>query len=221
MVEKDNQQTRDLISNEQNNVSKVDATFDKSENVEVDKPEPHESIEHSKKKNKTGKKAVKITLVALAFVGVLFLGLYLGGFFNGNDPKADPKKFTLAGGEDYDPDKYKSVAMQDDIAFCSFEKLNFKAGRRKQVDCGLIQNPKQNTVFMKVSLSLKTSKYTDEVIWETGDKLLEPGLAYNTITLKRPLKKGKYKAVLKYDCFSVKDLSQQNGSQMNITLDVK
>lgn len=217
-MEKDNQQTQNMNLKDHENAALASICDDIRENVEVESPKPHESKDNSKKKN--AKKAVKLGLMLIAFVGVLVLGLWLGGFFKDEDPKADPndqEKFVLAGGGKYDPGKYKNVKLKDHVAIFGVQNLKLKAGVTHQEHCGIIQNPKGNTSFMKASLRLKTG----EVLWETGNALLEPGLAYNEIELKRPLKKGKYKASIVYECFSVKDLAKQNGSNVDITLIVE
>lgn len=226
MMEKESKQAQSKDLDNQDYLANDYAREIDSVGVESDTPHMSKNNSTSKKnsKKKNGKKAVWISVAALAFVGALFLGLYLGGYFNdkGNPGKdGNPDGFRLAGGEPYDPGKYKDVKMKKDISFYGFEDLNFKAGQTKQENCGLIQNPKENTSLMKVSLILDSGKDKGEVLWDTGNNLLEPGLAYNKIELKRPLEKGNYKAIVKYECYSVKDLSQQNGSEVAINLNVK
>lgn len=220
-MEKDNKQTQSV--NESNEIletletEKLNMKKVESAEVEVNDQKPLESKDAPK--NKKAKRAVLTTAIVLGFVGVLFLGLYLGGYFD-KKPEEKPKnKFNLAGGEEYDPDDYKNVKMKPNIQVPGFESLTLKKNTTKQ-KVGFT-NPKDNTVFFKMTLIMDSGKHKGETIWTSGNNVLKPGLAYNTINLKFPLAQGEYNAIMKYECYSVKDLSQQNGSEIGIRLEVK
>jgi len=216
-VEKDTKQTQSVDkSNEILETEKLNMDNVESVEVEGNVSEPLESKEAPK--NKKAKKAVITTALVLAFVGVVFLVLYLGGFLN--KPKEEPKNnFDFAGGGEYDPDDYKDVKMKTHIEFPGFETVMVKANQKKQ---GIVlYNPKDNTVFFRISIVMESGEHKGETIWTTGNKLLKPGLSYKDINFQFPLAKGKYKAAVKYECYSVKDLKRQNGSDIGITIDAK
>ena len=58
------------------------------------------------------------------------------------------------------------------------------------------------------------------VIWKSD--YLEPGMAFDRIELSQALEKGSYANVtLQYDCYSIADKRELNGSAVTVTLEVK
>lgn len=169
---------------------------------------------NGKKGNDKKKNIIKYSLISLLVLIVLGVGLFI---LLGSKKKKDiDPNLVMGDGQEYDPEEYKDVEMSETIDIPGFAEINFEAGKKKQY--AGFQNPKNNTVHFKMSLVLKQKGKADDVIWQ-GD-LLKPGKAFNDITLKKGLKKGKYDAVLKYECYSVKDLSKQNGSDVAIKINV-
>jgi hypothetical protein len=51
---------------------------------------------------------------------------------------------------------------------------------------------------------------------------LEPNKSFTEIELDKPLDAGVYKdAILKYDCYSLKDQSKLNGADIKVNIEVK
>ena len=92
------------------------------------------------------------------------------------------------------------------IAIPGFDRLNFKAGVPEQAVS--LYNPNQ--------ILADGTK-----LWESN--LVEPGQAFNKITLNQSLPVGTYEnTVLKYKCFSNSDGSGVlNGSEVKFNLNVK
>ena len=102
-------------------------------------------------------------------------------------------------------------------------------------------NPEENTCYFRISLVLEQgngaetgnasgdapgneqgaagSAENETVLW-TSD-LIEPGEEVGSITLNKELESGEYPAILKYECFSLKDETPLNGSNVELTLKVK
>ena len=99
------------------------------------------------------------------------------------------------------------------IAIPGYEKLVMKAGELRQTVN--FENPAVNDCYFRISITLAdgTELY--------GSGLLKPGQTLETIEMTRALDTGTYKeTVLKYDCFSVDDLSPLNGAKSILNLEV-
>lgn len=160
-------------------------------------------------------KLVKVVLGILLLALTLVIGLYIGGYFN--KPKTDDSdKMKVAGSvskyaEDQD---YSNIEEADSIAIPGYDTFKFKAGQTYQEIT--LHNPEENTCYFKMSIILEDGT----VIW-TSD-LLEPGMAFTSIELVKPLDKGTYNDVkLKYDCYSLKTLAELNGAEIKISIEVK
>lgn len=106
---------------------------------------------------------------------------------------------------------YSNVAESPNISIPGYESLEFKADKVKQsVD---FYNPEENTCYFRISLVVDGNS-----IW-TSD-LIEPGDKISTIKLNEILDVGTYSAVLQYECFSLKDKSPLNGSNIELTINV-
>ena len=121
---------------------------------------------------------------------------------------------------------YSNIEMNPNIAIPGYESLEFKAGKEKQsVD---FYNPDENTCFFRISLVIKDETDTangeegnageETVLW-TSD-MIEPGEHVKSIKFDKELECGEYAAILKYECFSLKDKTPLNGSNVELTLNV-
>ena len=122
---------------------------------------------------------------------------------------------------------YSNIEMNPNIAIPGYESLEFTAGKEKQsVD---FYNPDENTCFFRISLVVKDETDTangeegnageETVLW-TSD-MIESGEHVKSIKLDKELESGEYAAILKYECFSLKDKTPLNGADIKLTLDVK
>ena len=121
---------------------------------------------------------------------------------------------------------YSNIEMNPNISIPGYESLDFKTGKTKQsVD---FYNPDENTCFFRISLVIKDEPDTangeegnageETVLW-TSD-FIEPGEHVKSIKLSKELESGEYAAILKYECFSLKDKTPLNGSNVELTLNV-
>lgn len=135
-----------------------------------------------------------------------------------------------AGGNADKPKKdYSNIDMNPNISIPGYESLELKAGTKKQ--SVNFYNPKENTCYFRISLVLKSddgskadgtsgdSEAKEEALWTS--KLIEPGEEVKSIKLDKELESGDYFATLKYECFSLKDETPLNGSNVELTLSVK
>lgn len=74
------------------------------------------------------------------------------------------------------------------------------------------QNPEGNPCYFEISLILADGT----VLYQS--KMIEPGKGLYDITLSQPLAAGEYDAVVKYDTFSLAQLSPMNGAEVQIKL---
>jgi len=161
---------------------------------------------------------IKLNKILTAFLIVMLaLGTLTGclGDSGGNTDK--PKK------------DYSNIVENPNIAIPGFESLEFKAGTKKQSVS--FYNPKENTCYFRISLVLKSDNGTEaggtagdgeakeEVLWTS--ELIEPGEEVKSIKLVKELESGDYPAYLKYECFSLKDETPLNGSNVELTLSVR
>ena len=117
--------------------------------------------------------------------------------------------------------------MNPNISIPGYESLDFKTGKTKQsVD---FYNPDENTCFFRISLVIKDETDTangeegnageETVLW-TSD-MIEPGEHVKSVKFDKELESGEYAAILKYECFSLKDKTPLNGSNVELMLKVQ
>lgn len=122
---------------------------------------------------------------------------------------------------------YSNIEMNPNISIPGYESLDFKTGKTKQsVD---FYNPDENTCFFRISLVIKDepdmangeegNAGEETVLW-TSD-FIEPGEHVKSIKLSKELESGEYAAILKYECFSLKDKTPLNGSNVELMLKVQ
>jgi hypothetical protein len=126
------------------------------------------------------------------------------------------------------------VVDESSIAIPGFGSLDFEADTKEQKVN--FYNPKENTCLFRMTLVLHGNGEPKEedaatssgsaggedegiVLWTS--EMVEPGEEIKTITLNQKLKKGKYSAQLQYECFTLENQSQLNGSNIEFTLNVK
>lgn len=155
----------------------------------------------------------KIRTVLTAFLTALFVIGALSGC-SGNEGKKEKKD-------------YSNIVENPNIAIPGYASLMFKAEKKEQsVD---FFNPEENTCYFHMSLVLKErdeqeseneKRAQEEVVLWTSE-YLEPGEHIKSISLDRELDEGDYPAILKYDCFALKDERQLNGSNVELILTVR
>lgn len=132
-----------------------------------------------------------------------------------------------SGNTDKSNKDYSKIEMNPNISIPGYESLEFKAGKEKQsVD---FYNPDENTCFFRISLVVKDETDTangeegnageETVLW-TSD-FIEPGEHVKSIKLSKELESGEYTATLKYECFRLQDKTPLNGSNIELTLNVR
>jgi len=160
---------------------------------------------------------IKLNKTLTAFLIVLMALVTLTGCLGDSGGNTDkPKK------------DYSNIEMNPNIAIPGFESLEFKAGTKKQSVS--FYNPEENTCYFRMSLILQAagteaggtaadSGAKEETLWTS--ELLEPGESIKSIDITKELESGEYPAVLKYECFSLKDETPLNGSKVELTLKVR
>jgi len=134
---------------------------------------------------------------------------------------------SSSGNADKPKKDYSNIVENPNIAIPGFESLDFKAGKEKQsVD---FYNPDENTCFFRISLVIKDETDTangeegnageETVLWTS--EMIEPGEHVKSIKLSKELESGEYAAILKYECFSLKDKTPLNGSNVELMLKVQ
>lgn len=105
-----------------------------------------------------------------------------------------------------------SPGSGENIDIPGYEYLSLQAGSKSQ--SVYLTNPEKNAAYFVMTLKLENGK----TLWK--GKALYPGEAFTDIKLKKALKAGKYKAILRYDCFSVRDNEPLNGAEVQLNLKV-
>lgn len=146
---------------------------------------------------------------------ILIMMCYLTGCLSDTVGKTDkPKK------------DYSNIVENPNIAIPGYESLDFKAGKKKQ--SVNFYNPEENTCYFRISLVLKENGGSEtgsegdadeDILW-TSD-LVKPGEEVKSIKLDKELDSGDYPAILKYECFSLKDETPLNGSNVELILEVR
>ena len=121
---------------------------------------------------------------------------------------------------------YSNIVENPNISIPGFESLDFKAGREKQ--SVNFYNPEENTCYFRISLVLKQRDGAgaggeevagEDTLWTS--ELIEPGEEVKSIELDKELESGDYPAILKYECFSLKDETPLNGAKVEVIIHVK
>ena len=108
-----------------------------------------------------------------------------------------------------------SPALCGNILIPGYDTLHFKAGKIEQEV--LFRNPEENTCCFRMSLTLSNGL----PVW-TADDVLNPGEAFLRIDLERKLAPGTYRnAVMKYECYSLEDMSRLNGAEIRVTIEAE
>lgn len=132
---------------------------------------------------------------------------------------------------------YSNIVENPNISIPGYGSLDFKAGKKKQ--SVNFYNPEENTCYFRISLVLKADDSTEtgkaagaeetenangadskeEVLWTS--ELIEPGEEIKSIKISKELESGEYPSILKYECFSLKDETPLNGSNVELILTVR
>ena len=170
----------------------------------------------------------KLNKILMAFlITFMVLGTLTGCFGNTESSGGKAKK------------DYSNIEMNPNISIPGYESLDLKAGTKKQ--SVNFYNPEENTCYFRISLVLEHgsgaetgnasgdapgneqgasgSAESEAVLWTS--ELIEPGEQVKSIKLEQALKSGEYPALLKYECFSLKDETPLNGSNIALTLRVQ
>lgn len=173
-----------------------------------------------RKRNKDTRKQdtiVSIVFLSVVVIGILLALLYSSGILeNLTAPAGDRKVDSRTGKVVTGINRIQSDEIREnpDISVPGYEKLELVAGKKKQNV--YLNNPNENTCYFVMSLILEDGT----IIWKSD--YLEPGMAFDRIELNQPLEKGNYENVtLKYNCYSIVDKRELNGSAVTIKLEVK
>lgn len=173
-----------------------------------------------RKRNKDTRKQdtiVSIVFLSVVVIGILLALLYSSGILeNLTAPAGDRKVDSRTGKVVTGINRIQSDEIREnpDISVPGYEKLELVAGKKKQNV--YLNNPNENTCYFVMSLILEDGT----IIWKSD--YLEPGMAFDRIELNQPLEKGNYENVtLKYNCYSIVDKRELNGSAVTVTLEVK
>ena len=106
-------------------------------------------------------------------------------------------------------------ALCGDIHLPGYETIHLKAGQIPQEVS--FRNPKENTCGFRMSIALEDGS----LVWKSDD-VLKPGDVFTSIDLERELEAGTYRnAVLKYECYTLEDMTRLNGAEMKCSLAVE
>ena len=158
-----------------------------------------------------GHERMKQKLNILAALIALMLLLTACGAGNTAERSAKSSPDTKAG-DTVESFAETSPSGGESIDIPGYESLSLQAGSKSQ--SVYLSNPEKNAAYFVMTLTLENG----ETLW-TG-KALYPGEAFTDITLNKPLKAGEYKAILRYDCFSVRDNEPLNGAEVQLKLKV-
>lgn len=160
---------------------------------------------------------ISIVFLSIVIIGILLALLYKGGVFeritsHAGDRKVDSRTGKVVTG--INRIQSDEITENPDISVPGYETLELVAGKKNQNV--YLNNPNENTCYFVMSLILEDGT----IIWKSD--YLEPGMAFDRIELNQPLEKGNYENVtLKYNCYSIVDKRELNGSAVTIKLEVK
>ena len=108
-----------------------------------------------------------------------------------------------------------SPALCADILIPGFDTIHFKAGEITQNV--RFRNPAENNCSFRMSIYLEDGS----LVW-SADDTLEPGEAFLRIDLERKLERGVYpNALMKYECYSLEDMTRLNGAEIRVTIEAE
>ena len=94
-----------------------------------------------------------------------------------------------------------------------YEIIYLKADSKQQNVA--LENPSTNECYFKITLLLEDGT----VLWKSN--LIKPGKKSEAITLTQELPSGNYKAILRYECYSMDgSMRQMNGAETKLSLRV-
>lgn len=108
------------------------------------------------------------------------------------------------------PDEKNSGGVKQGIAIPGYKSITLEADKR-EVSVNFL-NPQGNPCYFEISLILEDGT----LLYKS--KKIKPGMGLYKIQLNKPLAAGKYNATIKYDTFSLTDLSPLNGANVEIEL---
>lgn len=98
-------------------------------------------------------------------------------------------------------------------AIPGYEVLYLKADTKQQKIA--LENPAQNRCYFKITLLLEDGT----VLWKSD--LIKPGKKSEAIYLTQEMQRGNYKAILKYECYSMDGkMKPMNGAETKLSLRV-
>lgn len=108
--------------------------------------------------------------------------------------------------------QYIAEAQQGSVAIPGFETLKLKADSHTQTPG--FHNPESNNCYFVIELRLSDGT----TLYKSG--LLAPGKAIYNARLSGTLSAGTYPASVIYHCYAMDGLSELNGAEIKITLEV-
>ena len=155
------------------------------------------------------RKIVALLLVIAVACGGVAVGLNWNRWFGDGRAAVETEGEAWTGNED----TYTGEKNTDTIDIPGFAAMDLKAGAVTQ--SVNLYNPERNTCYFRITLLLADGTQ----LWQS--KLIAPGNGLHEIELTQPLAEGAYQdAVLKYECFSLENQTQLNGSDIKLTLNV-
>lgn len=163
--------------------------------------------------DKTQKK--KPFLIIFICIIMIALGLAAGIFISNLLNKSHDRTYDNNAEDikEKSDDSSTSEKVADNIAIPCWDTLIMVADSKEQ-EVNFYNPEKNKNCDFQLSLSLEDGTE----LWKS--QLIQNGKAIYNITLNQPLEAGTYKAVMKYECFSING-SQLNGSNLNFNLIVK
>ena len=156
------------------------------------------------------RRIVGLLLVIIVAAGGVAVGLNWNRWFGDDDkPVVETEGEAWTGNQS----TYTGKKNTDTIDIPGFDAITLKAGATTQAVN--LYNPEQNTCYFRITLLLADGTQ----LWQS--KMIAPGNGLHEIELTQALAEGEYQdAVLKYECFSMDDQTQLNGSDIKLTLKV-
>lgn len=175
-----------------------------------------QTVSKGNKNNDTRDNIISVVVLSVVVIGLIALVLWRNGIFDTLKITED-RKVSLSTGKVIEGEiSYTEEELSDktSISVPGYDRLILKSNKKRQKVN--LYNPKENSCYFALSLILEDGT----VIWQS--ELLEPDTMFDYIFLTKELKAGNYENVtLKYDCFSLKDKTPLNGSEIVLNLLVK
>lgn len=172
-------------------------------------PKKTSKAEQNKRDNITS-----IIFLAAVVIGILVVILYNTGVFDAFTRKGNIRVDMQTGKVVKELREFPDATPSESVDIPGYKLIELKANTKQQDT--YLGNPANNKSYFKLSLILEDGT----VIWQSD--YLEPGVAFSHIELNQELEKGTYEnATLHYDVYSVAGYTQENGSDIKLTIDVK